>query len=232
MRAPLGERLLEVWERGARRHSLDRGLLLLSLARPDDALDSLADVPIGERDRALLALRSALFGATLESVVDCPACGTCLELVIDAEALSGAPASAEVEVRGIRVRPPSSRDLAAALLEPDDASAERCLARRCVVSGPHGTEALDGAELAEVQLALAEADGASDVELELACESCGHRWSEPFDIADYLWREVESRARALLRDVDALARAYGWSERDILSLSDARRQSYLALVLP
>ena len=48
MHAPLGERLLEVWERGARRHPLDRGLLLLSIARPDDALDSLADVPIGE----------------------------------------------------------------------------------------------------------------------------------------------------------------------------------------
>ena len=38
MHAPLGERLLEVWERGARRHPLDRGLLLLSIARPDDAL--------------------------------------------------------------------------------------------------------------------------------------------------------------------------------------------------
>jgi hypothetical protein len=232
MRAPLGERLLEVWERGARRHPLDRGLLLLSIARPDDALDALADVSIGERDRALLALRSALFGATLESVVDCPACGTRLELAIDAGELRTTPGPAEVDVHGIRVRPPSSRDLAAALLEPDDASAERCLAHRCLIAGSHGTAVLDADELSDVQLALAAADGASDIELDLACESCGHRWNEPFDIAGYLWSEIESRAQGLLRDVDALARAYGWSERDILALSDARRRSYLALVLP
>lgn len=231
MHVPLGERLLDVWERGALRHPLDRGLLLLSMARPDDALDSLADVSIGERDRALLALRSALFGATLEAVVDCPACGTRLELAIDADELRSVPGPAEVEVRGIRVRPPSSRDLAAALLEPDDASAERCLAQRCLIAGSHGAAVLDTDELSEVQVALATADGASDIELELACESCGHRWSEPFDIAGYLWKEIESRAQALLREVDALARAYGWSEREILSLSDARRRSYLTLVL-
>ena len=231
MTLPLGERLLEVWERGTRRHPLDRGLLLLSLARPDDALDALADVSIGERDRALLALHRALFGPTLESVVDCPVCATRLELAIDADAVRGAAAPTEVEVGGLRVRPPTSRDLAAALLERDAAEAERCLARRCVVATPHGGAALDDAELAAAQLALAEADVASDIELDLACESCGHRWNEPFDIAGYLWQEVASRAQALLRDVDALARVYGWSERDILALSDARRQSYLALVL-
>ena len=231
MTVPLGERLLEVWERGSRRHPLDRGLLLLSLARPDDALDALADVSIGERDRALLALHRAIFGAMLESVVDCPVCATRLEMAIDADSLRGTAAPADVEVGGIRVRPPTSRDLAAALLEGDEVEAERCLVRRCVVAAPHGGAELDEAALSAAQLALAEADGASDIELELACESCGHRWNEPFDIAGYLWQEVATRALALLRDVDALARAYGWSERDILSLSDARRQSYLALVL-
>lgn len=232
MMVPLDERLLEVWERGARRHPLDRGLLLLSIARPDDALDSLADVTIGERDRALLALRSALFGATLASVVDCPACGTRLELAMDADELRVTPAPAEVDGLGIRLRPPTSRDLAAALLEPDDASAERCLARRCLLAVPDGAEALDASELSQVQIALAAADGASDIELDLACDDCGHRWTEPFDIAGYLWQEIESRARTLVCEVDALARAYGWSEHEILSLSDARRRSYLALVSP
>lgn len=232
MTVPLGERLLEVWERGARRHPLDRGLLLLSFARPDDALDALADVPIGERDRALLALRASLFGATLASVVDCADCGTRLELVMDVDQLRGTPAPAEVDVHGIRVRPPTSRDLATALLEPDDASAERCLARRCLLAAPEVIEALDESELSQVQAALAAADGASDIELDLACDGCGHRWTESFDIASYLWQEIESRARTLLCEVDALARAYGWSEREILSLSDARRRSYLALVSP
>lgn len=232
MSPPLAARLLEVWERGAQRHPLDRGLVLLSLARPGDAMESLADVSIGERDRTLLALRAALFGATLASVVDCPACGTRLEFSVNAHELRGTPAQDEVEVHGVRVRPPSSRDMAAALLEPDQASAERCLARRCQVSGSHDAPELDSDTLSALQLALSAADAASDIELDLACDQCAHRWSESFDIAGYLWQEIESRAQALFRDVDALARAYGWSEHDILSLSERRRRSYLTLVSP
>ena len=232
MSVPLGERLLEIWERGIRRHPLDRGLLLLSIARPDDVLDSLADVPIGERDRALLALRAALFGAALESYVDCPACGTRLEFTVDADELRGAPPPPEVEVHGVRLRPPTSRDLAVALREPDEQAAERCLAQRCVLGATSGTAMLDALDPFEVQLALATADGGSDIELELSCDGCDHRWQESFDITGYLWQEIDSRARALLREVDALARAYGWSEREILALSDARRRSYLALVAP
>lgn len=230
MSVPLAERLLEVWERGARRHPLDRGLVLLSVARPDDALDSLADVPIGERDRALLAFRSALFGAALESYVDCPACGTRLEFTVDADELRGAPPPREVELHGVRLRPPTSRDLAAALREPDEQAAEDCLAQRCVIGAPSGTAAVDDLDLSEVELALAAADFGSDIELDLSCDSCDHRWQEAFDIVGYLWQEVEARARGLLHEVDALARAYGWSEREILALSDARRQSYVALV--
>jgi hypothetical protein len=34
----------------------------------------------------------------------------------------------------------------------------------------------------------------------------------------------------LLREIEALARAYGWSEREILDLSPQRRHTYLELV--
>jgi len=36
--------------------------------------------------------------------------------------------------------------------------------------------------------------------------------------------------RRLLVEVHALASAYGWSEQEILSLSDARRRLYLEMV--
>jgi hypothetical protein len=45
-----------------------------------------------------------------------------------------------------------------------------------------------------------------------------------------LWREIESMAGRLLRDVHALASAYGWHEKDILALSPVRRQFYLTLI--
>jgi hypothetical protein len=50
----------------------------------------------------------------------------------------------------------------------------------------------------------------------------------PFDIVTFLWREIENLAGHLLRDVHTLASAYGWRESDILALSAARRDFYLA----
>ena len=44
------------------------------------------------------------------------------------------------------------------------------------------------------------------------------------------WAELDAWARRLLLDVHTLARAYGWSERDILQLTETRRQFYLNLI--
>jgi hypothetical protein len=48
-----------------------------------------------------------------------------------------------------------------------------------------------------------------------------------FDIATFFWAEVSAHARRLIRDVHALARAYGWREVEILSMSGWRRERYL-----
>ena len=73
-------------------------------------------------------------------------------------------------------------------------------------------------------------DPQADLTLELRCDACAHAWETVFDIAAFLWREVEVEARRMLRGVDVLARAYGWSEAEILALSHERRRSYLELV--
>jgi hypothetical protein len=78
---------------------------------------------------------------------------------------------------------------------------------------------------------LAEADAMTDVQILLECPQCEHSWTEQFDIAAYLWREVDDRARRLLQDVHVLALHYGWCESEILALSDLRRQFYLRMVL-
>ena len=41
---------------------------------------------------------------------------------------------------------------------------------------------------------------------------------------------MRDRARELLRDVHRIARAYHWSERDILALTLQRRLAYLLLL--
>jgi hypothetical protein len=44
-----------------------------------------------------------------------------------------------------------------------------------------------------------------------------------------VWAEVDVRARRLLADVATLARTYGWTEPEVLALSEARRAAYLRL---
>jgi hypothetical protein len=77
---------------------------------------------------------------------------------------------------------------------------------------------------------MADVDPMAHVEMRLTCPECRAEWMVPFDIASYLWAEVSDRAMRLLRDVNTLARAFGWSEADILALAPRRRQLYLELV--
>ena len=66
--------------------------------------------------------------------------------------------------------------------------------------------------------------------LDLSCDECQHAWLLPFDLGAFLWTEVDMKARAMIGEVHVLATAYGWSERDVLALSDTRRAAYLAMV--
>ena len=73
-------------------------------------------------------------------------------------------------------------------------------------------------------------DPQAEIELKLDCAECRHHWVARFDIAHFLWREVEVEAARLLGEVHQLARAYGWSEPEVLALSPTRRRAYLAML--
>lgn len=217
-------RLLDAWEVGWGRGPLDRGLAMLA-ADPSVDVSALARLTMGERDRALFALRSALFGTLVEAVSACPRCATEVEVVFHHQDLWGTAGMAppSVDVRGARYRLPTSADLAALVdgVPPSDASAE--LVRRCALGE-------SSADPDAVVAAWAAADPFLDVALRLACPDCGQEWSEPFDIVSYLWSELDSWCRRTLLEVHDLARAYGWSEAEVLAMSAWRRQCYLGLV--
>jgi hypothetical protein len=84
--------------------------------------------------------------------------------------------------------------------------------------------------LEKIENGLEALDPCANIELSLVCGNCAHAWAAPFDVAAVLWDEVEARARALLATVHTLARAYGWSERDVLALSEQRRAAYFDMV--
>ena len=234
MRALREDELLTLWDDGLARHPIDRALLLASVARPDVAPDGLAALPLGELNQALLRLHAAWFGDRLDACVDCDRCGARLELTLPVTSLLAAPpaaAPAPVEVAGLRFRPPDSRDLAAVVAvaaEVDDVAARLLQQRCCLTPGAPG-DVVD-APVEAVEQALEAADPFAYLALAVTCAECGAASSVDLRIGEVLWAEVDALARRVLADVDALARAYGWTEPEILRLTPRRRAAYLSLV--
>ena len=234
MQALAPHTLLMAWERGRSRHPLDRALMLCALARPDADPERLADEPLGHLNRTLLALRQASFGSELRAYLDCPTCGERLEFNLDAAALIalGSEIEAPVEVEGVSFRLPTSRDLALVATENDIDHAALHLMRLCRLTN-QGVDEATALEtlIAPLEEALEKADPCASLALDFDCEACGHAWTAPFDIAAFLWEEIEAGARHLLDQIHLLASAYGWSEREILALPESRRAAYLQRVL-
>lgn len=233
MRVLAGSELLLLWERGASRHALDRSALLAAAARPDWPADSIADLPLGVVNASLLQLRAACFGPHIDGHADCPKCGQRLSFALDArELLASAheaePGPREAEVAGLRVRPPSLRDLAAVAAEADAGHAARQLLARCTLAGDAAQ--LDDAALQGVEERLDALDPHADLALALQCVACGNADLVELDAGQMLWDEIEARAQVLLHEVHSLASAYGWSEAQILALTPARRASYLTMM--
>jgi hypothetical protein len=229
-----------LWETATCRAPVERALALAAAAEPPSGIDDTARLPLGRRDARLLALHRALSGPVLEATAPCPACAAWAEFAVDADALlrqaDGAPPPAPVEVDGFLVdwRPLDSCDLAAAETTGDAGAAERTLLSRCVtvVRSPDGdveAAALPASVRDALSQSMAEADPLAEVLVNVACPACGSAFVADLDVGAFVWAELHARVQRLLRDVDALARAYGWTESEVLALGERRRTAYLAL---
>jgi hypothetical protein len=236
------EDLLAAWETGRHQNAASRGITLLGIAFPGSTREALAEFTVGERDRWLLELRRALFGAEAAALTSCPKCGESLELDIPVADLPAAvedvgPRTGEIDRGGYRVRfhLPLCKDLVYASRAADVASGTRLLLERCVETAERSGEAIacsgiPPALAEEVAGRIEQMDAQGEIRFALACPACSTRWGAIFDIVSFLWTELDSWAVRLLRQVHSLATAYGWREADILGLSDARREFYLDLV--
>lgn len=241
MRALLAPDIIRMWEAGREQPPIDRALTLLAIAHAETSREELAALSIGRRDARLLEIRRQIFGDTLSGFAECPQCAGRLEIHFPAatiqSASDAAPPVLELARDGVtvRFRLPTSADLAEAITAGAVHAASATLLSRCVVEARHNGDTISPQELPadvveEMNRRLAEADPAAEVVLNLRCPFCEHSWQALFDIAAFFWKEVSARARGLLREVDAIARAYGWGEADILKLSSVRRQAYLELI--
>jgi HD-GYP domain-containing protein (c-di-GMP phosphodiesterase class II) len=242
MRALLAPDIVRMWEAGRDQQPIDRAISLLAAADAEKSRDELAALSISRRDSRLLDLRRQTFGDTLNAFSECPQCAGRLEIQFSAATIEATaddcPNILEMKLQGMtaRFRLPTSIDLAEAIAVGDIDGARAKLFRRCMLEARNELgESLSPDELsaelvAEITERLAAADPAAEVLLDLRCPFCEHTWQTLFDIAAFFWKEISAHARRLLHEVDAIARAYGWSEAEILGLSAARRQAYLELI--
>lgn len=247
MRALTANDIVTAWEYGRDKHPVDRALLFLTLACSETPPAALRRLTVGQRNLLLLDLRSKTLGPLAQCLVKCSQCDAALEFTIDTTTLysvdqdtsSVAPLAStyilQADAFQVSFLLPTSLDLAAIVGYEDVITARHMLIEHCVVQAEQDGYAVNATDLPETVIAslakaMLERDPQAEIEMTLSCSECGYSWNTLFDIVSFFWTEIETHAKRLLHDIDALARAYGWREADILALSEARRQFYLELV--
>ncbi|HWE85326.1 MAG TPA: hypothetical protein VG267_10310 [Terracidiphilus sp.] len=227
MGALTGEKLLRGWEAVRELPEQEAVLRLLALAWPKRAENEWAQLPLGERNAMLLALRTATLGRRMEGFAECPACGALLEFVLDAgeleEQLRAQLAAAE-ESEQEMARPVNTADLIAASAAEDEEQARQILLARTMKLDRRAAAGDGTLERFERM------NRAGEIRIELACPECPAKPVLDLDVAQFLLREVAGAARRLMREIHELASVYGWSERAITAMSPVRRAAYLEML--
>lgn len=235
--------IVQLWETGHRQQPLERMLTLLASILPDVPRSNLLNLSVGERDAYLLMLRERTFGSQFAGFAECPQCQERLECQFSVADIwqpgqGGTPESplhlaiGDYEVVACL---PTQDDLLAIEGSRSLKVARAQLLQRCIREVLHHGEVIDVAALPdEIVVTIGEEmlqrDPQAEVQLALQCPACKHSWAVLFDITTFMWAEISSQAKRLLREVHMLATVYGWRESDILAMSAVRRQFYLELV--
>ena len=219
--------------------------------------DDIRSLTVGDRERLLAALLRENFGSAVDGMVRCeaPACGTAMELEIDVDDLlppadrletagwSGDPPAISTTVTAggavwqMRVRLPNGSDLEAAakLAGTDITLAADLILERCAIEtrDAQGLTRTPGELPAEARRAIGEElrrlDPLAENILTLTCPACATSATCLLDVGAFVLRMVE-RGGDVFKDVFRMARAYHWSEADILALPAARRRRYLVVM--
>jgi hypothetical protein len=245
LQVPSAARLMNAWEGGLSRTPARRALLVLAACCPEAPADALAALPVGARNRLLVAAQLMMFTPVYDCVADCPRCGCLLEaqLPLDRLIVSGqqdvaAPAVTEGELvaadRRLRFRLPTAGDLAAVapdVYEPDSqANTAAALLRRCLLDVDGDSADLPGEAIEALAEAVNAADPDAVLSVQLTCPECGSASDLLLDPVTFLWADVDDWAWRLLGEVHVLAGSYGWDEDAILAMTPSRRGAYLSLL--
>jgi len=229
---------LAIWECGEAASSLPHQVslaLAAALDRVGDApadLDSVRELCVADRQFAMHRLAERLGLGQVWRTSTCAACGTPFDFPLDLGALpvkepgAGYPFAEVAATPGrLRFRVPNGTDQEAIAALPP-AEAVRTLVKRCQVEGPDvPAGAFTAEDLRAIEASLEEVSPGVVTQVEARCPSCGA--GQRVSVEPYLSLKAGA---TLVSEVHALASAYHWSEREILSLPRKRRHKYLSLV--
>lgn len=203
----------------------------------DDA--PLWQLSVASRLKRLLQIAGDTLGlVTLSVRPQCPApeCGQLLEIELplaDLDALHDESTDADLlhfptqESGEVAFRRPSGEDLRQwrEASAPPEAVLRSLVVTRENAAAPAALPAPE--ECAE---AFAEFDGLVAFQVTTLCPHCGREGSHAIDLETLALNQLAGLQQRLFRENHRLARAYGWSESDILQVPRVRRLRYLAQV--
>jgi hypothetical protein len=188
---------------------------------------SAAELCSSDRDALLAGLHRLLWGDRIECSLSCPACQSLYDLSFELSALEhhlhkqGKPAQA---IAPRRIADPQEGPLNLPSAAEEEGAADRGLevGVALLAAGIAGREDVDPVELSARLESLAPI---LDVDLDAPCAECGRPQQVRFDIQSFVLQRLLDERELVLNDVHALARGYGWSLSEIVSLKRSLRRS-------
>jgi hypothetical protein len=241
MQALSAANILKIWEQGSGLRAFERALLVLDYGCPEHGRESSLDLSLGARDRLLFDIYRLSFGDTLDAYTECPSCQERLEFSLSCSDFLNYDSEQKltrqtVFIDGVEfsLRPPNSRDAAAAALSHSVVAARQLLLTQCATPAADCNlvfDTLPESTQEKIAVAIAALDPQAELLMDLVCPACHGAWQGVFEVNDFVWAEIRTRAKRLLQHIDALARVYGWREADILALSETRRNLYVQMAV-
>mgnify|MGYP003577260880 CR=1 FL=1 len=196
--------------------------------------ECLMALSVTDRDRLLAAIYRMEFGDRIVGVATCSNCREEFEFDFSLDALlTHQDHGSEQAVRegdgfyrladGCRFRAPTLGDMEEVAKLPID-TAIRALLDRCL-EAPAAERSRDA-----VQAALEQVAPILNIDVESQCPHCESTQGVAFSLESYLLRVLAQERRFLTHEIHRLALSYGWSLRDILSLSRGDRRSLVRRV--
>ena len=216
---------------------------LIRSSRTAPERDSIEGLPVGERLAMLIKLVQSCGLDILTVTIACerPECGQSYELELDLPAFYELHRTAtvvdrlEVENRGsiLSLRRPTAEDQyrwQVQNFKNTKQAAEQMALSIVVESDMDMSSPIPEATIQAIGKVLQSADPLLAPMVRSECPDCGNWQEQPLDLGLVLLHHLEGIQTGVLEAIHQIARAYHWTEEQILNLPVKRREQYLNLI--